>query len=336
MRAVEKQRDYLFDNYKAMLIVLVVVGHFIELAPDENIVLRVLKWAIFSFHMPAFVFISGYFSKKQTTVWELIQKLGVPYLAFEVLYYLLYVLVIHKETELYLFYPKFSLWYLMALFVWKLITPWVKKIPGHLVIALALGLWVGCSGIDDNFLTIPRMLVFYPFFLLGVHFERRWITKLRTHVSEKNAYMMFVFTGMLLAVMALGYGLSAKVFYGRYDYNYLQEDTAEGILIRLVCYGISFTVTMLFLIVLPETKCRISDIGSRTMPIYLFHGLFYSCMKAWNSQLPAMNWLAETVLLIGLSLAVVVLLSGKIFTDFIDWMTHCSLRPKRMRIKEKA
>ncbi|UWP58367.1 acyltransferase family protein [Ruminococcus gauvreauii] len=336
MAAGEKQRDFLFDNYKAMLIVLVVVGHFIELAPDENVILRMLKWAIFSFHMPAFVFISGYFSKRETSVWELIRKLAVPYLVFEVLYYLLYVLVIHKETELYLFYPKFSLWYLMALFVWKLITPWVRKVPGHLVVALALGLWVGCSGIDDNFLTIPRMLVFYPFFLLGVHFERRWVTKLRIHISEKTAYMMFVFVGMLLAVMAVGYGLSAKVFYGRYDYNYLQEDTAEGILIRLICYGISFTVTMLFLIVLPETKSRFSGVGSRTMPIYLFHGLFYSCMKAWSDQLLAMNWLVETVLLVGLSLAVVVLLSAPVFTQFMDWLTHVPIRQKRGRIKEKA
>ena len=61
-----KERDYLFDNYKAFLIVLVVVGHFIEVASDDNVVMETTKWIIFSFHMPAFVFISGYFSKKNT------------------------------------------------------------------------------------------------------------------------------------------------------------------------------------------------------------------------------------------------------------------------------
>ena len=59
-----KERDYLFDNYKAFLIVLVVVGHFIEVASDDNVMMETMKWIIFSFHMPAFVFISGYFSKK--------------------------------------------------------------------------------------------------------------------------------------------------------------------------------------------------------------------------------------------------------------------------------
>ena len=78
MAAGEKQRDFLFDNYKAMLIVLVVVGHFIELAPDENVILRMLKWAIFSFHMPAFVFISGYFFEKRDERMGIDPQAGCP------------------------------------------------------------------------------------------------------------------------------------------------------------------------------------------------------------------------------------------------------------------
>ena len=63
---------------------------------------------------------------------NLVQKLLVPYLVYEVIYYLLYVYVIDKPTELYLLHPKFSLWYIQALFIWRLITPYVKKIPYHM------------------------------------------------------------------------------------------------------------------------------------------------------------------------------------------------------------
>ncbi len=42
-----KNRDYFFDNYKALLIVLVVVGHFIEPCYDNNVFLSGLKWIIF-------------------------------------------------------------------------------------------------------------------------------------------------------------------------------------------------------------------------------------------------------------------------------------------------
>ncbi len=59
-------------------------------------------------------------------------------------------------------------------------------------------------------------------------------------------------------------------------------------------------------------------------------------MKAWSDQLLAMNWLVETVLLVGLSLAVVVLLSAPVFTQFMDWLTHVPIRQKRGRIKRKS
>ena len=67
METVKKQRDYLYDNYKAFLIFLVVIGHFIEPAYTNNEFLYTLKWFIFAFHMPAFIFISGYFFKIQNS-----------------------------------------------------------------------------------------------------------------------------------------------------------------------------------------------------------------------------------------------------------------------------
>lgn len=81
-----KQRDYLFDNYKALLIILVVIGHFIEPAYKNNTLLYTLKWLIFSFHMPAFIFISGYFSKRELSFGTLVRKLAVPYVIYELLY----------------------------------------------------------------------------------------------------------------------------------------------------------------------------------------------------------------------------------------------------------
>lgn len=85
-----KQRDYLFDNYKALLIILVVIGHFIEPAYKNNTLLYTLKWLIFSFHMPAFIFISGYFSKRELSFGTLVRKLAVPYVIYE-LFLLFYV-----------------------------------------------------------------------------------------------------------------------------------------------------------------------------------------------------------------------------------------------------
>ena len=51
-------------------------------------------------------------------------------------------------------------------------------------------------------------------------------------------------------------------------------------------------------------------------------------MKAWSDQLLAMNWLVETVLLVGLSLAVVVLLSAPVFYAIYGLADACPIRQK--------
>ena len=58
-----KERDYFFDNLKAVLIFLVVLGHFLLPIHGDN-PLVVVKRLIYIFHMPLFVFVSGYFAKK--------------------------------------------------------------------------------------------------------------------------------------------------------------------------------------------------------------------------------------------------------------------------------
>ena len=73
------QREYLFDNYKVLLILLVVIGHFIEPSNDQNPFLYELKWGIVAFHMPAFIFISGYFSKRIPSLKKMLCGLVIPY-----------------------------------------------------------------------------------------------------------------------------------------------------------------------------------------------------------------------------------------------------------------
>ena len=90
MESKNRQRDYLFDNYKVLLIILVIIGHFTEPSYRNNDFLYTLKWLIVSFHMPAFIFISGYFSKRELTFSKLFQKLVIPYLIYEFIYYFFY------------------------------------------------------------------------------------------------------------------------------------------------------------------------------------------------------------------------------------------------------
>ena len=63
-----KKRIYELDNLKAILIFLVVLGHLlISFTHDTCETAKYLSSFIYSFHMPLFIIISGYFSKKEIT-----------------------------------------------------------------------------------------------------------------------------------------------------------------------------------------------------------------------------------------------------------------------------
>lgn len=326
----QKQRDYLFDNYKALLILLVVMGHFIELSYQNHSFLYTVKWLIVSFHMPAFIFISGYFSKRKLPVGTLIRKLAVPYLVYEVIYYLLYIYVIGKPTGLYLLYPKFSLWYILSLFIWRLLTPLIMRIPGYLVLSVIAGLLIGCVDMPSNFLSIPRTLVYFPFFLAGVRFDGSVISRMRTRKNQ-----ILAGTGILGFVLFLIFepahkALSPKIFYGRYNYDYLGQSAAEGILSRMLCYLVGFFLTFAIALLISKKQTFYSYIGTRTMAVYLFHGLTYSLIKGTSGILGNVNTLAESVLLLLFCACLTFVFSMPQFTAFTNAVSNLHL-PEHIR-----
>lgn len=61
------QRIYKFDNVKAILIFLVVIGHMTsDYVSDSHLIRWITLW-IYTFHMPAFIFISGLVHKQYIT-----------------------------------------------------------------------------------------------------------------------------------------------------------------------------------------------------------------------------------------------------------------------------
>ena len=72
-------RNYKFDNIKGILILLVVFAHFIEGISSTEYVYKF----IYIFHMPLFIFVSGYFGKFDKK--KLILHLVYPYIVFQLL-----------------------------------------------------------------------------------------------------------------------------------------------------------------------------------------------------------------------------------------------------------
>jgi len=68
-----KKRAYCFDNLKCILIFLAVLGHLLTLSPEWGGWNESLYRLIYSFHMPVFLFITGWFAvyKRRTIIFHL-------------------------------------------------------------------------------------------------------------------------------------------------------------------------------------------------------------------------------------------------------------------------
>lgn len=103
------------------------------------------------------------------------------------------------------------------------------------------------------------------------------------------------------------------IFYGRYSYADMEQGNLEGAVIRLICYAVSFLLVYVFMLVLPMQKRPYSYLGRRTMAIYIFHGLVYSCFKYGSTVLESIESNGESLALIAFCVGLVWVLSRKPF-----------------------
>lgn len=113
-----ENRNYLFDNFKGILIFLVVFGHFIENFQDiwNSGYTRVVWQFIYLFHMPGFAFVSDHFSKKndQRIFEKVLAKQMIPLVTFQFAYEIFNKILFHIFTgATFSLTSYWTLWYLL-------------------------------------------------------------------------------------------------------------------------------------------------------------------------------------------------------------------------------
>ncbi len=166
----ENKRIAFWDIFKGILIFLVVFTHFLYNYTELGNA-KYLVNIIYFFHMPAFVFISGYFSKKEITF-----KKALKYILIYIIFnsvFILYTAVTSKS--LLLLTPFFSYWYILALVIWRIIAKylpcnkWYIVIPFSFVIALVSGYF---SDVTTVF-AMDKVFGFLPFFFIRILFTSK-------------------------------------------------------------------------------------------------------------------------------------------------------------------
>ncbi|MCQ6274804.1 acyltransferase family protein [Bacillus sp. V3B] len=308
-----KTRDAYYDNAKFFLIFFVVFGHFIQSFIHEEKWIYTLYTTIYTFHMPAFILISGFFAKgfhKKGYLKKIAKKLIIPYLIFQGIYSLYYFFINEQRAiELDPLNPQWSLWFLISLFCWNvmllLFTKW--KASFALFLSVALGVFVGYFDEINNYLSLSRTFVFFPFFLLGYYLKKEHFERL---LDFKFRYIsLFIFILLFVAFYLLP-DFDYKWLFGSKPYNALDHSYLNGGIVRLAVYGLTLMAILSFLAWVPRQRYFFTKWGTSSIYVYLLHGFFIKYFR--NSELVGViNDSEQIVVLVTLSILLIAFLSSK-------------------------
>jgi fucose 4-O-acetylase-like acetyltransferase len=270
------RRDPFFDNAKFLLIVLVVIGHNWYPLIGQSRAVKAAYMVVYAFHMPAFILLSGYFSRcfeaTPVQVRKLIRSVLLPYAIFEVAYLAVVAKADGQPFKLDLFsYPSFLCWFLIALFVWRLTTPLWRAVPRPVLVSVLVSLAAGLMNVSTDF-ALSRILQFLPWFVAGLGMERkhfRWL--------HRRAVRLWA-TTVLVAALPVSYLLAP---YANADWLDMEANaaglgvgTAEYLEIRLGLLAVGTLLVAAVLALIPERRLWLTVLGAYTMYPFLLHGLF--------------------------------------------------------------
>ncbi|MFF0185803.1 acyltransferase family protein [Streptomyces sp. NPDC005244] len=280
-----KSRDAFFDNAKYLAIVLVAMGHTWEPLKGQSRTVDALYVVVYGFHMPAFIIISGYFSRnfdmRPDRLKRLVTGVVVPYVLFETAYSLYDRYVGgNADQSISLLDPWYLTWFLVALFIWRLTAPLWKLVRWPVPLALGLAALACVSPEIGNDLDLQRVLQFLPFFVLGLvmkpeHFQL---------VRRREVRVLSV--PVVAVALAVGYWAAPRMndswFYHRDAAQELGAPWWAGVVMTLALFGCSLLLTACFFAWVPGRQYWFTALGAGTLYGYLLHGFVVRASRQWN------------------------------------------------------
>ena len=283
MGEIIKERDYMFDTFRGILMLSIPVSHFTKASANWYQALYAPGFAHESFCgfmyitinvvvMQAFMFLSGYFSKKPDRAHDTaFRSILWPYLVFTTITmiagYGFDTGIGHWFSYL---TPPFALWFLFALFLYRFFLRDIIKFQWALPMSIIMMFAAGALPFND-YLALGRVFSYFPFFLIGYYCSKETLDKVRTlkrhpviivllAAALVGCSIWLVFTGPRLSWFLLKDSASALGVSLWDDFWY------RGLVFCLACGWITLMVN-----ILPSTRNFLCYVGTNTMPIYIFH-----------------------------------------------------------------
>lgn len=275
-------RNLTIDAIRGFAIILVVLGHVIQHL-DPNFFNNPLFNLIYSFHMPLFMFVSGYvayFSLQKYSFFEILKKrfigLIIPFLAWS---YLILVIVGHLNLESFIPFFKSTInnldstfWFLPILFAGLILLAAISKISRknpYIEIGLIFGLIVILNLLPFKMLSFPLITWHFPFISAG-------------YLLSKYSYLVQKYYKLLIDLLFLGLIIIVFIYF-RSDlfFNYIWP---HPVVVRIYSYLPPFVLILLTCLTIKNLnfkfvnyfKKALSYLGNYTLDLYVIHGTLLS------------------------------------------------------------
>ncbi len=259
------------------LIVLVVLGHMIMTMRSAPAIDVAYTW-IYTFHMPAFVFLSGLVVRRSAVDERqgarIIGGFVAPLVIFTVLYEAVARLIGQPApSDSSLADPYWLLWFLAALALWRLSVPLLRAlrwpVATSAVIAAGLALLVDLP----SEASIDRFIVLTPFFTAGL-----MLTPDRLRVLRSRTVRL-----LAAGFLAVSIPLAVRTAHALPDRFILFNDGVERLADLpefLGMYALATGMIIALLALVPAVRGAFTVWGSRTVYVYLLHGFAVLAFRA--------------------------------------------------------
>lgn len=283
------ERDCKVDGIKWLLIVLVTIGHAIE-PTLSNPTANKLYSLIYLFHMPLFIYISGYFASVKSK--EKLANKGL--LLLETFLVLMIPQFLYYKSFNVFLNPENSGWYLISLFSWYVMAYVLKyrnsllSLGGNTILIIS----VLCAFIVfllplrqyGNLLSFQRTFMFLPFFMMGFLRKEKELSII-PKVSGKEKYVIvflsvicfifcIIYSGRILHVLEFN---NANIWW----MSSLYQQNLGMLLVLKVLVLVGSIITSLCVLLIVKMPTCICSLGSKTLAYYVMQGVFVHILASY-------------------------------------------------------
>jgi len=301
------KKDIKLSNLKGLLIVLVVFGHLLELTMDSYYQLFTV---IYIFHMPLFIFISGYLAKRVRI--SKIINLILLYIIFESFFdFFLYLIGEHQYIQFHYGTPQFHLWYIVSLVFWYVLAWFILKLKLSntskwliLISIILIGFlsrWFYTHGIaefarsyyelfDSYKLSYQRTLSFAPFFFAGFFMSKVTLQKIYSFLQSKSILITLLLISMIGAMLYIQNDPNLlSIYRGSYGADWFMDnvnDFSEYVIKMSVYYLLALILCLLVMNMTSKENSILTKWGDFSLTIFLFHPMFVYLLRNMEFMSP--------------------------------------------------